>query len=147
MTVGEMIINGNLEMNCNLFMTISYQKSLYILLSITCTTACQFWHCNVNCYIQFLFQMMNANESHVWRNYQILQSMYPKLPNSEQSFKGKVKTHKYINRQNQSTTGKLWKHQNKKNVKDYIGSIKVLSDVHTIRYVLRWRWIINTGEL
>ena len=31
------------------------------------------------------------------------------LPNSEQSYKGKVKTHKYINRQNQSTTGKLWK--------------------------------------
>jgi hypothetical protein len=28
-----------------------------------------------------------------------------KLPNSEQSSKGKVKTHKYINRQNQSTTG------------------------------------------
>jgi hypothetical protein len=32
-----------------------------------------------------------------------------KLPNSEQSYKGKVKTHKYINRQNQSTTGKLKK--------------------------------------
>jgi hypothetical protein len=32
-----------------------------------------------------------------------------KLPNSEQSAKGKVKTHKYINRQNQSTTGKLLK--------------------------------------
>ena len=30
-----------------------------------------------------------------------------KLPNSEQSYKGKVKTHKYINRQNQSTTGGL----------------------------------------
>ena len=30
-----------------------------------------------------------------------------KLPNSEQSYKGKFKTHKYINRQNQSTTGKL----------------------------------------
>jgi len=29
------------------------------------------------------------------------------LPNSEQSSKGKDKTHKYINRQNQSTTGKL----------------------------------------
>ena len=29
-----------------------------------------------------------------------------KLPNSEQSNKGKVKTHKYINRQNQSTTEK-----------------------------------------
>jgi hypothetical protein len=26
-----------------------------------------------------------------------------KLPHSEQSYKGKVKTHKYINRQNQST--------------------------------------------
>jgi hypothetical protein len=32
-----------------------------------------------------------------------------KLPNSEQSYKEKVKTHKYINRQNQSTTGKMWK--------------------------------------
>ena len=30
-----------------------------------------------------------------------------KLPNSEQPYKGKVKTHNYINRQNQSTTGKL----------------------------------------
>ena len=31
-----------------------------------------------------------------------------KLSNSEQSYKGKVKTHKYIlNRQNQSTTEKL----------------------------------------
>jgi hypothetical protein len=30
-----------------------------------------------------------------------------KLPNSEQSYKGKVKTHNYINRQNQSTTGTL----------------------------------------
>ena len=30
-----------------------------------------------------------------------------KLPNSEQSYKGKVKTHNYINRQNRSTTGKL----------------------------------------
>ena len=30
-----------------------------------------------------------------------------KLSNSEQSSKGKVKTHKYINVQNQSTTGKL----------------------------------------
>ena len=29
------------------------------------------------------------------------------LPNSEQSYKGKVKTHNYINRQNQSTTGTL----------------------------------------
>jgi len=34
-----------------------------------------------------------------------------KLPNTEQSSKGKVKTHKSINRQNQSTTGKLGKPQ------------------------------------
>ena len=32
-------------------------------------------------------------------------SVITKLPNSEQSYKGKVKTHNYINRQNQSTTG------------------------------------------
>jgi hypothetical protein len=31
-----------------------------------------------------------------------------KLPNSEQSSKGKVKTHKYIYRQNQSTTGNIF---------------------------------------
>ena len=30
-----------------------------------------------------------------------------KLPNSEQYYKGKVQTHNCINRQNQSTTGKL----------------------------------------
>ena len=30
-----------------------------------------------------------------------------KLPTFEQSYKGKVQTHNYINRQNQSTTGKL----------------------------------------
>ena len=30
-----------------------------------------------------------------------------KLRNFEQSYKGKVKTHKYINRKNESTTGKL----------------------------------------
>ena len=30
-----------------------------------------------------------------------------KLLNSEQSYKGQVKTHNYANRQNQSTTGKL----------------------------------------
>ena len=43
------------------------------------------------------------------RNVQI--RVITKLPNSEQSYKGKVKTHNYINRQNQSTTGKLWKPQ------------------------------------
>jgi hypothetical protein len=36
----------------------------------------------------------------------ILIRVITKLPNSEQSYKGKVKTHNYINRQNQSTTRK-----------------------------------------
>jgi hypothetical protein len=34
-----------------------------------------------------------------------------KLPNTEQSSKGKGKTHKSTNRQNQSTTGQLGKPQ------------------------------------
>ena len=40
-------------------------------------------------------------------NIPIINKVITKLPNSEQSYKGKVKTHNYINRQNQSTTGKL----------------------------------------
>ena len=43
-----------------------------------------------------------------FKNYNIIRVII-KLPNSEQSYKGKVKTHNCINRQNQSTTGKLWK--------------------------------------
>ena len=39
-------------------------------------------------------------------NYQYIR-VITKLPNSEQSYKGKVKTHNYINRQNQSTTGNM----------------------------------------
>jgi H+/gluconate symporter-like permease len=34
----------------------------------------------------------------------IIIKVITKLPNSEQSYKGKLKTHNYINRQNQSTT-------------------------------------------
>ena len=39
--------------------------------------------------------------------FQLFIRVITKLPNSEQSYKGKVKTHNYINRQNKSTTGKL----------------------------------------
>ena len=52
-------------------------------------------------------------ESHITRyhlglaDYLCYIKVITKLPNSEQSYKGKVKTHNYINRQNQSTTGKL----------------------------------------
>jgi hypothetical protein len=46
-----------------------------------------------------------------WTNItdKLLIKVITKLPNSDQSYKVKVKTHNYINRQNQSTTGKLWK--------------------------------------
>ena len=49
-----------------------------------------------------------------------------KLPNSEQSYKGKVKTHKYINRQNQSTTGKAF-FKSTKQAKRYLLFLKNLS--------------------
>jgi hypothetical protein len=53
------------------------------------------------CFVYLL--ITNIDPLYVWIR------VITKLPNSEQSYKGKVKTHKYINRQNQSTTGKLWK--------------------------------------
>ena len=46
----------------------------------------------------------------LWADHKLCMSsikVITKLPNSEQSYKGKVKTHNYINRQNQSTIGKL----------------------------------------
>ena len=46
---------------------------------------------------------LSLNDSLIDRYIKVI----TKLPNSEQSYKGKVKTHNYINRQNQSTTGKL----------------------------------------
>ena len=54
-----------------------------------------------------------------------------KLPNYDQSYKGKVKTHKYINRQNQSTTGKC------KTISTYLyTAISWSSDVYFLRYDL-----------
>ena len=52
-------------------------------------------------------KMYNINESlKIPKNRQCNDQIrvITKFPNSEQSYKGKVKTHKYINRQNQSTT-------------------------------------------
>ena len=48
---------------------------------------------------------LNSNQMSYAKKRQI--RVITKLPNYEQSYKGKVKTHNYINRQNQSTTGKL----------------------------------------
>ena len=53
-----------------------------------------------------IFQLYRDSQFYWWRKPEKIR-VITKLPNSEQSYKGKVKTHKYINRQNQSTTGKL----------------------------------------
>ncbi len=49
--------------------------------------------------------LKNTDHLHLKRTQ--MEQVITKLPNSEQSYKGKVKTHKNINRQNESTTGKL----------------------------------------
>ena len=55
--------------------------------------------------------MFQKNISHIIINIPlgtcIIIRVITKLSNSEQSYKGKVKIHDNINRQNQSTTGKL----------------------------------------
>ena len=53
-----------------------------------------------------LVHMKNSKYSFRYNNILDIR-VITKLPNSEQSYKGKVKTHKYIDRQDQSTTGKL----------------------------------------
>ena len=62
-----------------------------------CTTEFTLIHKNI--------RSVRNSHSQVYRSIKVI----TKLPNSKQSYKGKVKTHNYINRQNQSTTGKLWK--------------------------------------
>jgi hypothetical protein len=47
---------------------------------------------------------------------------------TEQSYKGKGKTHKYINRQNQSTTGNLWKRNDPDLVQAFLKKWWVESD-------------------
>ena len=52
--------------------------------------------------------LLSESAKGLQKSLDILQiKVITKLPNSEQSYKGKVKTHNYINRQNHSTTGKL----------------------------------------
>ena len=52
---------------------------------------------------KFHLQILNLRIKQISLSIKVI----TKLPNSEQSYKGKVQTHNYINRQNQSTTGKL----------------------------------------
>ena len=61
---------------------------------------------HIQIYIVQRFENQTTKENS--QNWQMLNTMIrviTKLENSEQSYKGKVKTHKYINRQSQSTTG------------------------------------------
>ena len=57
--------------------------------------------------LQLIYSEMFYDGKRVARSRNSKIRVITKLSNSEQSYKGKVKTHKYINRQNQSTTGKL----------------------------------------
>ena len=64
-----------------------------------------------------------------------------KLPNSEQSYKWKVKTHKYINRQNQSTTGKLWKRNDPDLVQAFLK--KWWAEVNFVLFNSMLNYVIN----
>ena len=64
-----------------------------------------------------------------------------KLPNFEQSYKGKVKTDKYINRQNQSTTGNL----------SYV-TFQRVTEIESLRHMVtkyrcKWYEILCEGKL
>ena len=67
------------------------------------------YHVHIDAILEYEYPIYICNlniEIDIIRNTFMLQiRVITKLPNSEQSYKGKVKT--YINRQNQSTTGKL----------------------------------------
>jgi hypothetical protein len=97
-------------------------KMTYIISSKLPSDRLWLFRRSVNCWRvsahpqQFIDRLNNHRRSRELRNFCTMLLIYnlkirviTKLPNSEQSSKGKVKTHNYINRQNQSTTGKLWK--------------------------------------
>ena len=73
---------------------------------------CEWWKIIISCIVEYNMTTVPCGIDRVKTNlYGYDTSLFirvkTKLPNSEQSYKGKVKTHNYINRQNQSTTGKL----------------------------------------
>jgi hypothetical protein len=71
-------------------LNIVFQLLAYILMFMGMVCCLWVFDC---CLEEILFQSFEGNKG----NNKI----------TEQSYKGKVKTHNYINRQNQSTTGKL----------------------------------------
>jgi hypothetical protein len=75
----------------------------------SCDRECQYMDMECRCHA-VPSQYCRVSLKHAYISHKHLFSLIrviTKLPNSEQSYKGKVKTHNYINRQNQSTTGKL----------------------------------------
>jgi hypothetical protein len=95
----NLVINGyqipagvitSVKDNVMLFLKIGFVKS------VLCTC------CFVWLFREQIFRFKCLLRCEIW-----FIKVITKLPNSEQSYKGKVQTHNYINRQNQSTTGKL----------------------------------------
>ena len=60
-----------------------------------------------------------------------------KLPNSEQSYKGKAKTHNYINRQNQSTTENCENRNDPDLVQAFLKKWWVESDFNVVHHGIR----------
>jgi hypothetical protein len=99
----------------------SKKSSTHWSLEVSCRCRCR---CDGKhgCWVSVLFMYYNTQML-------LLQiRVITKLPNSEQSHKGKVKTHKYINRQNQSKTGKLWKRNDPDLVQAFLKKWWVESD-------------------
>ena len=69
-----------------------------------------------------------------------------KLPNTEQSSKGKVKTHKSINRQNQSTTGKLGNRNGPDLVQAFLKKWWIESRFYGANFSLPLRFKFNTSN-
>jgi hypothetical protein len=97
------------------WMFVFTDRHFYFLLTDRYLDACGYWR-EIECFIftwiwmlVFTNKDLNALFLYVFGCLCLQIRVITKLPNSEQSYKGKVKTHNYINRQNQSTTGKLWK--------------------------------------
>jgi hypothetical protein len=86
-------VDESLDINC---FTLLY--NVYSPLKIKLQSS---WGCKIS---HVLYGCRNYNKPFVSYFINIYIRVITKLPNSEQSYKGKVKTLKYINRQNQSTT-------------------------------------------
>jgi hypothetical protein len=99
-----------------------YSETYLIIHNIPITTTCRLYPFNSSIYVHLLRQLYECilTGQQTWKYCVaaglgvIVDGKLNKGNNkitAEQSHKGKVKTHNNINRQNQSTSGKLWKPQ------------------------------------